>query len=713
MPPITLLIGIHNHQPVGNFDDVFEMAFRKCYQPVLDTLAEYPPVRFSIHHSGPLLDWMEQRQPRYLDLLAELVKRGQAEILGGGYYEPILTAIPRRDAIQQLEMMNSACERRFGVRPRGFWLAERVWDPAVPELAAAAGLTYTILDDTHFIASGLDPARLDGHYITDKAGSPLAVFPISKNLRYRIPFWRAGEVMDYLAAEAERGVPAAIYADDGEKFGLWPDTFEWVQEKGWLRQFCEALCRNTDTVRTGSFGDWFASHAPRGRAYLPTASYMEMMEWALPTPAARAFATRRHELEELGEAGETDLRFMRGGVWENFLARYPESNRIHKLMVLVSEKLDDAERNLKSGVWRPDGAQNTTRILDEARAHLFRGQCNCAYWHGMFGGLYLVHLRHALIHHILRAWELLDSLHSSQQPRCYPIDLRRDFQQQIALESDRLFIAADPADGGAVHDILHKHWRHNLANVLTRREEAYHHLVASAVVTDRGKARRNGEDPAIATIHERVRAREAGLENLLTYDPVMRASFRDWLVPEKSSPAALERYEGLDAGHASAKMEVRWLHGEAGAILTHPEGGFTKTFVLSDPGRLQARYEDSRSPPDGFLRAVEFNLTLLSSADPRRQMILPGDSRHDMNQRLDTPAAPFVLLRDEYEGYQARLSFDPPPRLVVYPIETVAQSEDGFERSYQGACLMAIFPAGPSVHTRLITLDIEPLGQHP
>src|SRR3712207_8106989 len=39
----------------------------------------------------------------------------------------------------------------------------------------------------------------------------------------------------------------------------------------------------------------------------------------------------------------------------------------------------------------------------DAVKELYRAQCNCAYWHGAFGGVYLSFMRGALWHHLLRA----------------------------------------------------------------------------------------------------------------------------------------------------------------------------------------------------------------------------------------------------------------------------------------------------------------------
>ena len=77
---VTLLLGVHAHQPVGNFPEVIEDAHLRCYKPFLETLYAYPDFRFAAHFSGWLLDWLRERYPADMALLAEMVKRGQVEL---------------------------------------------------------------------------------------------------------------------------------------------------------------------------------------------------------------------------------------------------------------------------------------------------------------------------------------------------------------------------------------------------------------------------------------------------------------------------------------------------------------------------------------------------------------------------------------------------------------------------------------------------------
>src|SRR5580704_10248915 len=157
-----LVLALHNHQPVGNFGHVFQAAYDACYRPVVDLAAEFPAVKLALHYTGPLLEWLARERPTFLADVRALADRGQVEILGGGFYEPMLAVLSDEDAAGQILHMQAFCKQHFGVTPTGMWLAERVWDPDLPRVIAPTGMRYTFLDDTHFFAAGLTRGRLSG-----------------------------------------------------------------------------------------------------------------------------------------------------------------------------------------------------------------------------------------------------------------------------------------------------------------------------------------------------------------------------------------------------------------------------------------------------------------------------------------------------------------------------------------------------------------------
>src|SRR5262245_30872446 len=172
---------------------------------MLEALDRHPTVRVALHYTGPLLEWFAKERPDMLDRLGALAARGQVEILGGGYYEPVLASLPERDRVGQLLRMGDELERRFGTRPRGAWLAGRVWEPDLPVSLGPGGYDYTILDDAHFRAAAIPEADLWGPYTTEDQGQLIDVFGTEQGLRYRIPFRDVEDVIAYLRDHATEG----------------------------------------------------------------------------------------------------------------------------------------------------------------------------------------------------------------------------------------------------------------------------------------------------------------------------------------------------------------------------------------------------------------------------------------------------------------------------------------------------------------------------
>ncbi|CAK9010358.1 4-alpha-D-glucan glucanohydrolase), partial [Durusdinium trenchii] len=340
VPTVKLAFVIHNHQPVGNFDGVFEQAYEDSYLPFLDVLSDFPTISLSLHTSGSLLEWLVSHHPEYVDRVRSFVERGQIEILGGPFYEPILSAIPRRDRVGQMKLYTRYLEQTFGTTVKGMWVPERVWEPTFASDIVEGGIDYTILDDSHFRLAGLPPEDLHGYYVTEDEGQLLKIFPDDETLRYAIP-WKDPEfTIDYLRGMAEQHPGTIVsFGDDGEKFGAWPGTKQHVFTDGWLRRFFEALVENSSWLKVITLAEAVRSVAPQGRAYLPNASYREMTEWALPTDQQQAYnemvAAREHD------PGWDQVKpFLRAGFWRNFLVKYPESNEMYCRSREISERLE-------------------------------------------------------------------------------------------------------------------------------------------------------------------------------------------------------------------------------------------------------------------------------------------------------------------------------------------------------------------------------------
>ena len=633
MAPIRFVFGLHLHQPVGNFDHVFADHVRDVYRPILEHLSARDFFPVVLHLSGPLLEWLEDHDTAYLDLLGRLVADRRIELLLAGFYEPVLASLPRADRVEQIQWMHEAIRQRFGVDARGLWLTERVWEPELAADLADAGVRYALVDDRHFLVSGFSSDQLHAPFWTESEGKRVALFPIDERLRYLIPFRPPEETADYLRSLRDAGQKLAVLADDGEKFGGWPGTHDWVYGRGWLNQFMETVGGQVERgeVQLSTLSDALGTVPSGGIAYLPTASYREMEGWSLPPGPALRLIRLERDLGPERVAGP-DGALIRGSHWRNFLVKYSESNRMHKKMQALSL------------LCRRRGDPGS------ARRAIGRAQCNDAYWHGVFGGLYLPHLREAIWQNLALAE---GELRRGEDLEVEVLDLDGDGHDEIWIHSDQFSALLSPRRGGAIEEYTVFAGGINYANALTRRREAYH----ETALDNQAEATQAAE-AGTASIHDIEEGLRLSERPALDADP--RALFVDRILPGGLSQ---ELYAAGDywtvrswaRAHCSFSIQRAGDHVEIVCGFAGPAGS---------PGGMEKRLTFAR---DGGL-GVSYRW------DPN--LGGPNDV-----------FAPELSLSSPIE-----LRTEPAAHIWTYPIETVAKSERGLDRTRQGESLTIRWP---------------------
>ncbi len=625
MQPIHFVFGLHLHQPVGNFDHVFQQHLDDVYRPLLERMAGASFLPAVLHISGPLLEWLEQHASAYLDQLGRLAADGKLELLAAGFYEPVLASLPREDRVEQIGWLRELLRRRFGVDATGLWLTERVWEPELAADLADAGVRYALVDDRHFLVSGFTSEQLHAPYWTESSGKRVALFPIDERLRYLIPFRPPEETAAYLQGLRAAGHRLAVLADDGEKFGGWPGTKEWVYERGWLDRFMATIqgLVQQGEVQLSTFAQALVDVPSGGIAYLPTASYREMEVWSLPPEAALRLARLEQDLGEARMSGP-DGALIRGAHWRNFLVKYSESNRMHKKMLALS------------ALSRARGDP------EPARRAIGRAQCNDAYWHGVFGGLYLPHLREAIWRNLASAEAVL---RRGKGLAWEVLDLDGDGFEEIWIHSDRFSALVSPHRGAAVEEYTSFATGINYADVLTRRLEAYHvtALAREARVAHGGE----GGTPSIHDIEEGIYLGEQP-----PIDAENRALFVDRLLAPDLSAEAY--------AHGSYAPVHSWARATATYDIARPRGAVEVRCLL----------------PAGGGAAVPLSKVIRFGADGRLTVSYAWDPAIASGDDLFAPE--LSLFRP------LRLRLDPEPVVWTFPVETVAKSERGLDRTLQG-----------------------------
>ena len=686
---IDLVFVIHNHQPVGNFDFVIEKNYQDGYEPFIGFLEKYPFFRVGLHYSGYLWEYIVDNHPDFIERIKALIERNQIELVGGSYYESVVSVLPDYEAVMQLSSYRETIDDFCGRSVEGIWLAERVWEPCLPTVLSRAGYKYTFLDQAHFEAGGVPSDEIWGFYRSEDRGREVKIFPIDKTLRYNIPFQLPQKTIEYIEKRSGSGVELITYGDDGEKFGGWPGTKKWVYEDKWLENFLDAFKENP-WIKLTLPSEAVLMHRPLGNVYLPCASYEEMGEWTLPVDIQVELFRLKKDLEPTGLKDRV-LPLIRGGFWRQYFAKYPESGRIYRRLLRVCSQVETME-------------MQDLPEAKKARTALMRGAANDAYWHGVFGGIYLPHLRHAVTKELITA-ETIFSRTSG-----LPV-IKKEFDDKIvSLANDKLNVIVEPEEGGAISGIDLRLSGVNLADSIARRHEAYHVRLQEDSET-------NEDDHS--SIHDRIESKEDDLLEKLIIDDHQRLCFLDRFIRNDVTLDDLQRNNDVDlckvynTVYSILKQEKRKVTLSGTAALQDSAIEFSKTYRLNqNEAVIKVEYDfiSDISRIESVLFAPEIHINLLAPDADDRYFLINGKSFKGNNLRsMGEPQKCKILsLVDDYLGIRVDLRANPQPKWMWYPIETVSLSEGGAESVYQGSGIHPVWELNRLSRIKpVITMSIE------
>ena len=654
MNKVSLLFGVHMHQPVDNFGDAVDEAIELCYKPFFETMIKYPDFKFSVHCSGWLLDKIRVEHPTIFENMKSLTKSRSIEWVGAGYYEPVLSCIPSRDRRAQIDKMSNYLKKHFNTRPKGLWLTERVWESAlVPDLVAS-GIQYAVVDDYHFLSSGYEASKMDGYYTTEESAQELGLFPIAQSLRYALPFFSVERAIEAILNCSKNENSAAIIFDDAEKLGLWPETHEWVYEKKWLEKFLQAVLED-EMIITEHYDEYMKKNRSLGIAYLNNTSYFEMGEWSLKSRQTLALEKLK---KSVGDDYFNDLgvSFIKGGIWKNFFIKYHESNYLHKRMLYFSVNQETLKKN----------------ELDS----LYKLQTNDVFWHGVFGGLYLPNLRDNAYKYLLE----IEKSKAKKEISFEFLDIDKDGYDELKVLTKNLSLVFSTKHAGQMVEFGSFDTLFNWQNTLMRREEAYHQKILhpKEIVHKHDTAK----EDEIATIHNEALVIDETLKAELIYDWHPKNSFIDHFSNEEFS---LENFKALtfkevgDFANQAFELNTkknRFTRKGAVHLGFAYSTEFTKEYSF-DTNMITLNSKCNSTYSNKLFFAQEFNFHF---AHPylvtfNTKTLENGFSEYNCDE---------LLIVDDFTNKLIKIKVNQKCNIFAFVLNTVSQSESGFDRVAQG-----------------------------
>jgi len=379
--------------------------------------------------------------------------------------------------------------------------------------------------------------------------------------------------------------------------------------------------------------------------------------------------------------------------------KYREINDLHKQMLRASDAV----------VAMPAGPERE-RAVD----HLYAGQSNDCYWHGLFGGIYISHMRLATYEHLIAAEDLAETASDSLvAAECRDLDM--DGVDEVRLADRGQVVTVDLDGGGGIGGWDIRPVRHALTAVMRRRPEAYHDVLrrfeaaAAKVAADGGRggggggAGGDGDGAAAASIHGIVRVKEPGLVARLVYDPYERRSGLIRALGHEVTPDDWARARETDLGDAvDGAFELVEL--APGRLVTRRDATIagsavrvTRTLTLGGDRRspsldLAVELEHCDGPALDVRIGVEWSMTMLGGGgNPAAWWDVAGKrTGHDVAGTATDVTS--LAQGNDHIGVSVTTATDEPADAWWAPIETVSNSENGFERVYQGSGLLLSWP---------------------
>ena len=641
MGKVQLILGTHNHIPIGTDQNAAERRYQKAFKPLLAVLYRYPDFPVVLHYSGVLLEWLEEFHPEFLMLLEEMVKRGQVEVLGGGYFDPVLSLIPTNDKLGQLEKMTTWLRGRFEIRPRGCWIAEKVWEPSLASVLRVSGIDYTFLDDGQFRIAGVAgrpraPARhrrrpRQNHIAFPHLGPSALAGRAGRSRRsHLIPEVGCGRFL----IRPREVAPVAILLEDGIS------ASEGFLRGDWLEKFIRMTEESRGWLQATTPGQYLREHPPGERLYVPSLSSMDMMGWALaPDVRGKYLEARQRSLTE-----SDSERFVVGGHFRQFLTRYPEAWLMYAKMMYTHVIVNQ----VRGDRYKKKAAQN----------ELWKGQCHFAYWSGVEGGIYDNLLRKAVYHSLIEA-EKITRATEIFVPSIMSVDYDLDNGIEYLYQGSELN-AYIHATGGALFelDFLPASW--NYLDTMVQRD---------------------GGDARPGTLYPR----KAFLDHFLPPDCSLE-EFRSGRYAEAGDFLA-GPYDLVELNRALPELLMR----RTAAVSPGQMAGIEKRFVFR-PRSIDVYYKVSNLG-DAEMAArfgVEMNVSLAErSVESGRLFLLDEDRKSEISSdQQQIEGVQGLLVRDVRNEVSITLSSAKPFLCWSLPVETLTPGVPDRSPIFQFHCFI-------------------------
>ncbi|MCK5085402.1 DUF1926 domain-containing protein, partial [Candidatus Parcubacteria bacterium] len=359
-----------------------------------------------------------------------------------------------------------------------------------------------------------------------------------------------------------------------------------------------------------------------------------------------------------------------------FFVKYPRANYMHKKMLYLSENIHKRTRQCL--------VPTKDKVIFE---NLYKAQCNCGYWHGLFGGFYLGHIRGAIYENLIKAEKELDKKYDKNSLIVQKADFDFDGLPEIIVKNKHI-ISSFSARGGTLLELSYKEKNFNLLNTITRQEESYHNKIKyNDKKKKKNKRIKKGE--LIYDKYERVSLVDHLLNKKITLDNFNKQ--------QKFKTLSYDVYElnvdeiNSDMSKSSGRSKPSFRPKEESVDLNYKHKGkdleFTKKISVALNAGMNVKYtfqNDDALKKYNF--GTEFNIFFQS---PRYVTFYTEKGEATLKRKRMFKKIKYLKIFDKFKNIYLQFDFSEAD-VFIMPIYSIANSQDGPEKVFQEASVLFI-----------------------
>ena len=251
MNPIYVCFSLKSFTSTFTAFDEFEKDYQAVYKPLARFLYTHQSFCFSLAFTGPQLQFLKKKRNEFTVIIKELVERKQVEMLGGGFYAPILPLLFPVDRGGQIDLLSAEIRQTTGKRPRGITLFEDCWDSSLVNSLQTCGIEYTLLE-----SSIIPPnKRKFLPIIMTDFGKSIDIYPYYENLVPEIN-QTAEDFVKNIVRQVEKVEKKDTYLQyEPERIVnicFSHEQFKELIEKGWFEELSNYLENNETRIITST-----------------------------------------------------------------------------------------------------------------------------------------------------------------------------------------------------------------------------------------------------------------------------------------------------------------------------------------------------------------------------------------------------------------------------------------------------------------------------